>query len=133
MRSPTSQSSLQIIRADANDLRLIVGVSGMKRETMHYRARISRSCLVVVTLFILAGCAYFVSWEESVSGGVGRPIVDIQKTWGAPDEIRDLGNGDKEYKYWLKKLDKSCIHYWIVGSDEIIKGYSYEGRCRPIG
>ena len=89
--------------------------------------------VIAIIIVVLAGCAYFVSWDESVSGGVGRPIADIKKTWGAPDEIRDLTNGDKEYKYWLKKLDPSCVHYWIVGPDGIINGYHYEGRCRPIG
>jgi len=49
MRSPTSQSSLQIIRADANDLRLIVGVRSKGRNMLK---------IVIATLItaILAGC-----------------------------------------------------------------------------
>lgn len=82
---------------------------------------------------LVAGCSYFVSWDESVKGGLGRPMVDIQKTWGEPDEIRAIPDGSKEYKYWLKKLDPSCVHYWIVDPEGIITGYHYEGRCRPIG
>jgi len=91
-------------------------------------------CVTVLaaTLFVSA-CSYFVSWDDSVKGGVGRSIVDIQRIWGVPDEIRELPNGDKEYKYWLKKLDPSCIHYWIVDPQGIIRNYRYAGRCRPIG
>jgi hypothetical protein len=88
-------------------------------------------CLLLLAVF--SGCSYFVSWDESVEGGVGRPIRDIKKTWNEPDEITLLPSGHKEYKYWLKKLDPSCIHYWIVDEQGIITGYRYEGRCRPIG
>jgi hypothetical protein len=90
-------------------------------------------CISVLTLALLAGCSYFVSWDESVSGGIGRPMIDIQKTWGQPDRIDTLGDGNKEYKYHLKKLDPTCIHYWIVNPEGIIVDYHYEGRCRPIG
>lgn len=68
-----------------------------------------------------------------MSGWVGNPISDIEKLYGPPDEIKELPNGDQEYKYWLKKLDPSCVHYWIVDPQGIIRGYHYEGRCRPIG
>jgi len=60
-------------------------------------------------------------------------MIDIQKTWGQPDRIDALGDGNKEYKYHLKKLDPSCVHYWIVDPQGIIVDYRYEGRCRPIG
>lgn len=90
-------------------------------------------CIFGLILSLLAGCSYFVSWDESVSGGIGRPMIDIQKTWGQPDRIDALGDGNKEYKYHLKKLDPSCVHYWIVDPQGIIVDYRYEGRCRPIG
>lgn len=94
----------------------------------------SNVLLIAFTLAIaLSGCSSFVSWDESVSGGVGRSIADIQKTWGAPDEVLELNGGNKEYKYHLRKLDPSCVHYWTVDSEGIITGYHYEGRCRPIG
>ncbi len=81
----------------------------------------------------MSACSYFVSWDESVKGGLGRSMVDLQRTWGEPDEIRELPNGNKEYKYWLKKLDPSCVHYWIVDPQGIVVDYHYEGRCQPIG
>ena len=93
----------------------------------------SRLQIIGLVLALLAGCSYFVSWDESVSGGIGRPIVDIQKTWGKPDQINTLGDGNKEYEYHLRKLDPSCTHYWIVNPEGIIVDYRYEGRCRPIG
>ena len=90
--------------------------------------------LSVGMLILVAGaCSYFVSWDDSVKGGVGRSIVDLQQTWGEADAVRELSDGNKEYKYWLKKLDPSCVHYWIVDPHGIISGYHYEGRCRPIG
>ena len=92
-----------------------------------------RLSILGMVLVFVAGCSYFVTWDESVKGGVGRPVIDIQKIWGKPDAINELSNGGKEYKYHLKKLDPSCVHYWIVDPQGIIVDYHYEGRCRPIG
>ena len=86
-----------------------------------------------LALVSITGCSYFVSWDEAVGGGVGRPMADIEKTWGKPDQIDTLGDGNTVYKYHLKKLDPTCIHYWIVNPQGIIVNYRYEGRCRPIG
>lgn len=101
-------------------------------------------CLLVVTnqsmfyifglaLSLLVGCSYFVSWDDAVRGGVGRSIDSMIKLDGLPNAIIPLSNGNKEYKYHFKKLDPSCIHYWIVDPQGIIVDYRYEGRCRPIG
>ncbi len=85
-----------------------------------------------LVFILLTGCSYFVSWDQSVEGGIGRSIIDIQKTWQLPDKIRVLPNGNKEYKYHLKKLDPSCIHYWIVNPQGIIVDYHYKGRCEAV-
>lgn len=100
-----------------------------KRQDVELSRTLCFACIVA----LLGACSYFVSWNDSVEGGVGRPIVDIQKTWGAPDEIREVHKGEKEYVYRLKRLDPSCVHYWIVDQRGVITGYHYEGRCRPIG
>ncbi len=84
-------------------------------------------------LFLLTGCSYFVSWDDSVIGGVGRPIEEMIELDGLPNAVIDLPDGNKEYKYHFKKIDSSCIHYWIVNPQGIIVNYRYEGRCRPIG
>lgn len=89
-------------------------------------------CLLFLFV-LLSGCSYFVTWEQSVEGGVGRPVDDIIKTWGKPDSIKKDNNGNSIYKYHLKKLDPSCIHYWIVGDNGIIIDFYYEGNCSPIG
>ena len=86
----------------------------------------------VLTLALLAGCSYFVSWDEAVSGGIGRPMAELQKTWGEPDRIYTLRDGNKEYEYHLKKIDPSCFHYWRVNPEGIVVDYRYSGRCRPI-
>ncbi len=91
---------------------------------------------LVVTLaatLLLAGCVYFTSWNDVMKGWVGHPIAEIVKLEGPPDAITPLSDGNKEYKYWLKKVDPSCIHYWIVNPQGVITGFHYEGRCRPIG
>ena len=80
----------------------------------------------------MASCSYFVSWDDMSQKYINRPVLEF-KTWQNPDEVRALPNGNKEYKYHLKKLDPSCIHYWIVNPDGLIVDYRYEGRCRPIG
>ena len=81
----------------------------------------------------VTGCSYFVSWDESVRGGVGRPFEDIKKTWGEPDSAKTIDSNSTEYMYHLKKLDPSCFHWWQVDKNGIIEGYRYKGRCRPIG
>ncbi len=89
--------------------------------------------LAYLLVVSLSGCSYFVSWDQSMEGGVGRPIDEITKTWGEPDSIKDDDDGRKIYKYHLEKLDPSCIHYWVVGNDGVIIDFHYEGHCRPIG
>lgn len=91
--------------------------------------------LYVVTMIIvlLAGCSYFVSWDEAVRGVVGRPIGSFIKSYGPPNAIIPLPSGSNEYKYHMKKIDSSCVHYWVVNPKGVITGYRYTGRCRPIG
>ena len=86
-----------------------------------------------LALVLLAGCSYFVSWDDAVKGGVGRPIDSRIKLDGSPNAIINLPDGNREYKYHYKKIDTSCVHYWIVNPKGIIVDYRYEGRCRPIG
>lgn len=88
---------------------------------------------VLMASGVVSACSYFVSWEDSVKGGVGRSIDSVVKLDGPPTAIIPLPHGNKEYKYHLKKIDPTCIHYWIVNPHGIITGFRYEGRCRPIG
>ncbi len=85
-----------------------------------------------MVLSLMVGCSYFVSWEDNHDAWIGYPIGDYIKHNGPPDEIKNLDNGKKEYKYWLKRIDPSCIHYWIIDSKGIITGYHYEGSCGVI-
>lgn len=88
--------------------------------------------IFLFSMLLLAGCSYFVSWDDVSKKYINRPVFEFE-TWQNPDEIKTLPDGQQEYKYWLKKLDPSCIHYWIVDAEGIITDYRYEGRCRPIG
>lgn len=91
------------------------------------------SVQITFLAILLSSCSYFVSWDESSQMLIDQPIEVYTRLNGQPDEIKELSNGNKEYKYWLKKLNPSCIHYWIVNPEGIIVDYRYEGRCRPIG
>jgi hypothetical protein len=81
----------------------------------------------------LAGCSYFVSWDDKSQASIGQPIEAYIDLNGPPDEIRELPNGKREYEYRLRNVDPTCIHYWIVDIQGVIAAYRYEGRCRPIG
>jgi len=89
--------------------------------------------LLVIVFF--AGCSYFVSWDDVSKPFIGDPLSSLTKfkSWEKPDSIKTLPDGQKEYKYHLKKLDPSCVHYWIVDKEGIITGYRYTGYCRPVG
>ena len=91
--------------------------------------------LAAAVALSVSACSYFVSWNDISEPLIGHPFQEITEfeSWRQPDEVKTLPNGDKEYKYHLKKIDPSCIHYWVVDPQGIIRGYHYEGRCRPIG
>lgn len=52
---------------------------------------------------------------------------------GSPSDVRQVDAATREYRYDLRKLDPSCVHYWLVDEHGIIVGYHYKGYCRPIG
>lgn len=81
----------------------------------------------------LIGCAYFDSWEESNGGAVGRPWEEIAKLWGPEDQTWIRDDGKTIYRYHLKRLDPSCVHYWVVDEQGVIVDFYYDGYCRPIG
>lgn len=97
------------------------------------RRSLAKRGTVLTAVLFMSACSYFVSWDDAVKGGVGRSIDSIIKLDGPPTAIIPLSNGGKEYKYHLKKIDPSCIHYWIVNPQGVITGFHYEGRCRPVG
>lgn len=81
----------------------------------------------------LAACSWFVSWEDAADGGVGRHIQSLIDLDGPPTAIIQLPSGYKEYRYDFRKIDPSCVHFWLVDPNGIVVDYRYEGRCRPIG
>jgi hypothetical protein len=88
-------------------------------------------CAVVV--YICGGCAYFVSWNDMSKSWLGQPISKFIKLNGEPTSVTVVGNGDSEYRFDLKKLDPSCIHWWLVNKEGVIVGHRHDGYCRPIG
>jgi len=92
-----------------------------------------RNIYIFVVVILFAGCSYLSSWDDKSKVLIGEPITLYTNLNGQPDEIIERSDGQKEYKYHLKKLDPSCVHYWIVNQEGIITGYRYTGYCRPIG
>ena len=91
-----------------------------------------RICLLLL-IGLCAGCSYFETWDEKSRRLIGKPITLYSDLNGPPDGIKNLPDDQKEYKYHLKELDPSCIHYWVVNMEGVITGYRYTGYCRPIG
>ena len=91
-----------------------------------------RYYLLLIVIFAV-GCSYFASWDDRSKILIGEPITVYSDLNGPPDKITPLPNGQKEYKYHLKRLDPSCIHYWVVNAEGVITGYRYTGHCRPVG
>ncbi len=87
---------------------------------------------VIISTLVISGCIYFTSWDELGQGWVGRDISEITNLWGEPDTVTKENRHDI-YRYHLKDLDPSCIHFWIVDKNGVIKGFRYEGYCSPIG
>jgi len=87
----------------------------------------------VLVSLLLAGCAYFVSWDDVSRPNIGRPVEEIIALWKHPYEVRQIDATTREYRYDLRRLDPSCVHYWLVDEHGIIIGYHYKGYCRPIG
>lgn len=85
----------------------------------------------LAVLTVLTGCSYFVSWNDVSKPLIGHPIHEITELWGQPDGVLEQGT-KKIYRYDLKKLDPSCIHYWVVDEKGTIIDFYYKGYCRPI-
>lgn len=85
------------------------------------------------SLIIFGGCSYFVSWDQANRSSIGQPIDRIINLSGKPDDVWKREDGMTIYKYHLKKVDPSCVHYWIVNDQKLIVDFYYEGACHPIG
>lgn len=92
-----------------------------------------RAFLNLIFLTLLIGCAFLNTWDDVMRSWVGAPVTRIEKLWGPPDETHARTDGNMIYKYHLKDVDSSCVHYWIVNPEGIIVDFYYEGYCRPVG
>ena len=86
----------------------------------------------VIVQWLLAGCAYFVSWDETMRSWEGHQIAEFTALNGEPQTVRAIEGGLLEYKFPLPKVDASCVQYWIVDAKGLMKAFHYDGRCRPI-
>lgn len=93
----------------------------------------SRLIVLVLTLSAVVSCSYFVSWDTASASWIGRPVSEFIVLNGKPVNVQKSAQGFEEYKFELRKLDPSCIHYWMVNEVGVIISYRYEGRCRVIG
>lgn len=96
--------------------------------SLFYRRKFALLCLTI----LIAGCSYFVSWEDASRPWIGESISRYIDFHGQPTAVRELGGDVKEYKFALPKVDPRCVHYWIVNQVGVIVDFRYEGRCRVI-
>lgn len=89
--------------------------------------------VVLIVLAFISACAYFASWDELYRDSIGRPIAEKLELWGQPDKIWVREDGKAVYEYHLKKIDPTCVHYWVVNDKKIIVDLYHEGHCRPVG
>ena len=89
--------------------------------------------VLLITIVTTISCSYFVSWDDVSKPVIGSNITEVTKTWGEPDEKRHISGEKIEYIYHLKDLDPTCHHTWIVNKNGVVDGYTYSGRCRPVG
>lgn len=82
---------------------------------------------LILTAASVTGC--FTTWDTSVSGGVGWPLEHVTKGYPPPEEVVVLSDGNKEYKYHLSFVDKTCYQFWIVNDEDIVVDYRYTGHC----
>jgi hypothetical protein len=87
----------------------------------------------VSLLFLLAGCALLDSWDDASRSWVGSRVDKYISLNGPPSEVRQMDAGLREFRFDLRKLDPSCVHYWLVDESGIIVDYRYKGYCRLIG
>jgi hypothetical protein len=89
--------------------------------------------MAVALSALTSACSYFVSWKDVSQSWVGRPVSEFIKLNGQPSTIAEAAGGEFEYRFDLKRLDASCVHWWLVDKGGTIVGYRYQGYCRPIG
>ena len=92
-----------------------------------------RAVMLPLFALLFAGCAFLNTWDDVMHTWIGADIARITNLWGEPRGIWTREDGMTIYKYELKKLDPSCVHYWVVSKEKIIVDFYYEGYCRPVG
>ncbi len=92
-----------------------------------------KALLALAVMLVLPACSYFVSWEDANKNVIGHSIDEIIKLEGEANRVWKREDGMTIYRYDLKKLDPSCVHYWVVNDKKVIVDFYYEGYCRPIG
>lgn len=91
-----------------------------------------KALAVVGCMAILCGCALFTSWDDVTNTWIGSPIARLQAAHGSPSKVTPLPDGQSEYRYDLKKLDPSCVQYWVINAEGIIVGQRHTGYCSPV-
>ena len=91
-----------------------------------------RTVLASIGAVFLAGCVYFVSWDDLMRPLVGTPIANHIKFNGEPTSKAELPDGKMEYRFECPRVDRTCVNWWIVDNTGKMLSYRYVGRCRPV-
>lgn len=96
-----------------------------------WRAAMCAGMLALV--LVVQGCYLFVSRNDLMRSWIGTPVEEITSLWGQPNRVETRGDGMTVYIYDRKKLDPSCVLYWIVNKEKVVVDVYYEGHCgRPF-
>lgn len=85
--------------------------------------------ILLLFVLLMVGCA---SWDDVMDGWIGKPFARIQRLWGEPDRAWKRTDGKMVYMYYVEDIDHSCVHYWVVNSEEVIVDSRHKGFCYPI-
>ena len=114
-------------------MKITAGDSILDAPKLFVSRDVVKAMCLLILCFLTVSCAFLMSWDDKSELMVGQPSSIYVDRNGPPDEVKELPDGTRELKYYLKGVDPSCIHYWIVDSHDTIVDYRYSGNCRPIG
>jgi|TARA_E500000178_G_C16830014_1_gene665593 hypothetical protein len=84
--------------------------------------------LMVVLLFVLAGCKTTENYQKILRSWVGQPVDNLLMQWGPPDNTYSLSNGGKILEYNYEK------HFQLGGETVTVPQTTYHsGRVRMYG
>jgi hypothetical protein len=90
--------------------------------------RHQKSFFLLLSLFLITGCATEGAFEDTMAEMVGHPILHYEKLAGAPARKEQAVNGNEVYVYKLKNY-KDCTVFYEVDNQGIVVSWWHKGTC----